>query len=161
MKAFAIFPVALFAIPVHAGNLVGTVVPPYPAGLDSKQGTCVSGGAGYEHLCDYAFGILEDENGKLLMILGQKHVPGSENPVRWLVTDAIAYPAVAEDQYLARGACEVNGEPDDSVIAIVQVVDAESFNKALWARRLDRETGKFVDLSPTGVRCVNEGWGAD
>ncbi|MFZ5723068.1 MAG: hypothetical protein ACOY33_05345 [Pseudomonadota bacterium] len=161
MKSFPLLLIAFLVTPSHAADLVGSVVPPYPAGLDSRQGRCVPGGEGYEHVCDYGIGILEDAGGKKLMLLGQKSVPGPENPQRWLITDAVAYPAMAEDQYLAIGVCEIDGAPDEAVIAVAGVVDAEFSDRIVQARRLDRATGKFIELPPAGIRCLNEDRDAD
>ena len=161
MKKFAAFLTILFTVQAYSESLVGTIVPPYPKGLDGKQGACISGGAGYTHICDYAYEIIEDTAGKMLKIISKKKLPGTANPPKWKVTDEINYPKISNDTFLVIGVCQVSGEFDDSVMALVREIDAEYFDDVSWARRLDRETGKIIETSQAGIRCQNEGFDGD
>ena len=48
----------LAPLSVAATDLVGRVVPPYPAGLDELGGSCVSDSTDPARVCDYSVGVL-------------------------------------------------------------------------------------------------------
>ena len=48
----------LAPLSVTAADLVGRVMPPYPAGLDELGGSCVSDSVEPARVCDYSVGVL-------------------------------------------------------------------------------------------------------
>jgi hypothetical protein len=42
----------------NGDTLVGRTVPPYPAGLDELQGTCIAGGPLPAQVCDYNLAVI-------------------------------------------------------------------------------------------------------
>lgn len=142
-------------------SLVGSTIPPYPAGLAHEQGACVAqalGSAADE--CDFSIGVLEDAGSGPTTLFGAR-LAGRDDAgkARWTITDAVPYPALPNGYLLAIATCETDGRKDETIVAVVRATEAEWLADALWARRYDLGTEKFVDHPNRGVRCLNEGWG--
>ena len=45
--------------------------------------------------------------------------------------------------------------------AVPDAAAQETFQASRWAVRLDRDSGKFVEVPPASVRCYNEGFGIE
>jgi hypothetical protein len=144
-----------------AEGLVGSTIPPYPAGLLHTQGACIARAlqdAADE--CDFSIGILEDSSGLPVTLFGAR-IAGHDDAgrARWTVTDALPYPALPEGYLLAIGTCESDGRKDETIVAAVRATQDEWLADVIWARRYAVGTQKFVEHPGRGVRCLNEGWG--
>jgi hypothetical protein len=137
-----------------ADGLVGSTIPPYPAGVLHEQGTCIAD-------CDFSIGILEDASSVPKTLFGARLAGRDESgKARWTVTDALPFPAMPEGFLLALATCEVDGKQDETIVAAVRGSEVEEWlEDVVWARRFDLATGKFVEHASQGVRCLNEGWG--
>ena len=153
-----------WTIPAAATELIGQEVPPYPDGLVSRQGSCVTDSPGYEHVCDYQLALVEDADGTPRYVVAGQAVGHDANGPRWRVLDAIVHPGLAADEYLALGACRLHGtaddEPDPAIVAVVGFGgDVEWFDDVRRAWRLDFAQQRLVELPVAGVQCANEGYG--
>lgn len=160
MKVAAWLAALLPAVAV-AEDLVGSTIPPYPAGLVNEQGACVAGMlGGVARECDFSIGILEDASSVPKTLFGAR-LAGRDDKgrARWTITDVVPYPILPEGYYLAMTTCESDGRKDETIVAVVRGEDIEWLADVLWARRYDLDTQKFVDQPSSGLRCLNEGWG--
>ena len=160
MKVVAWLAALLPAVAV-AEDLVGSTIPPYPAGLVNEQGACVAGMlGGVARECDFSIGILEDASSVPKTLFGAR-LAGRDDKgrARWTITDVVPYPILPEGYYLAMTTCESDGRKDETIVAVVRGEDTEWLADVLWARRYDLDTQKFVDQPSSGVRCLNEGGG--
>ena len=137
-----------------AGSLVGSTIPPYPAGLVHSQGACVAGE------CGFSIGILEDSSGVPKTLFGAR-IAGHDDAgrARWTITDAVPYPTLPEGYLLAIATCESDGKRDETIVAAVRATQTEWLEGVIWARRYALGAEKFVEHPSRGVRCLNEGWG--
>ena len=154
----------LGTLPAAATDLVGKEVPPYPDGLVSRQGSCVTDTPGYAHVCDYGIALVDDADGRPRYIAAKQALGHDANGSRWRVLDAIPYPDVAADEYLALGACRLRGtpegEPDPAMVAVVGFGgDVEWFDDVRRAWRLDFAQKRLVEMPVAGIQCANEGYG--
>jgi hypothetical protein len=145
---------ALVPAAALAEGLVGSTIPPYPAGLVHNQGACIV------DECDFSIGILEDSSG-LPKTLFAARIAGHDDAgrARWTITDAMPYPALPEGYLLAIATCESDGKKDETIVAAVRLTETEWLEEVIWARRYAVGTEKFVEQPSRGVRCLNEGWG--
>lgn len=145
---------AIVPIAALADGLVGSTIPPYPAGVVHEQGACIAD-------CDFSIGILEDASSTPKTLFGARLAGRDESgKARWTVTDALPFPALPEGYLLAMSTCEVDGKQDETIVAAVRGSEVEEWlEDVIWASRFDPATGKFVERASTGVRCLNEGWG--
>lgn len=140
---------------VGATELVGQVVPPYPDGLRSLTGSCVSDSDDYQRVCDWSIETLADADGiRRWVVAGSR--AGDGGPIGLLrITDAIAHPHIAEGFDLQTGTCRLDGADDDHVVAVVRIdFGREFWGDTTWARRLDFSTGTLVELDPARVDCL-------
>lgn len=152
----------LGTLPAAATDLVGLEVPPYPDGLASRQGSCVTDMQGYEHVCDYGIALVDDAVGRPRYIVAKQSLGHDASGARWRVLDVIPHPDVAADEYLALGACRLRGapEPDPAIIAVVGLGgDVEWFDDVRRAWRLDFARKRLVDMPVAGLQCANEAYG--
>lgn len=155
----------LWPVTAMAGELIGQVVPPYPATLQDIGGSCMTLTPGYAHICDYSVGVLADavEDAADLpvirwLVVGRM-VGRDGTQARWLITDAVAYPKSESGYHLQMGSCRLAGQQDDRVIAVVRDDDqGELLTDVRWARRVELPLGKFTELDPRAVDCLNEAY---
>ena len=156
----------LAPLSVAAADLVGKVMPPYPAGLDELGGSCVSDSADPAHVCDYSIGVLATpargtggEPVPRFVVAGQ-FAGRDGDRAQWRITDALPYPAGRSGYYLQFGTCRVNGRDDPRVAAIVRQHDTstEWLKDVAWAGRLRLPNGRFDVLEARTVDCVNEAY---
>jgi hypothetical protein len=146
---------------VLAEGLVGSTVPPYPAGLVEMQGACIAQALqDTADACDFSIGIFGDSSGVPTILFGAR-IAGRDDAGRahWTITDTLAYPALPEGYLLAIASCESEGRRDQTIVAAVRAGETEWLADVIWARRYAPDTEKFVEQSSRGVRCLNEGWG--
>ena len=154
----------LGTLPAAASDLIGRDVPPYPDGLASRQGSCVTDVQGYEHVCDYGLALVEDADGDPRFVVAEQSLGHDANGPRWRVLDAIPYPEVAAGEYLALGTCRLRGARDDdpgpAIVAVVGIGgDVEWFDDVRRAWRLDFAQKRLVEMPVAGIECANEGYG--
>ena len=140
--------------------MIGKVVPPYPEGFRSNTGSCV--GTGIDQLCARSIATLDDDEDRTVQLLAAQFVDRVGDQPRWRITDSVPYPALRRDELVAIATCQRNGVDDTGVVAIIDTgADGASGLEMLpavrWAMRLDRGTGKFLRVTPSSVRCYNEG----
>lgn len=166
-SAMRTWSMALLApLSVTTTDLIGRVMPPYPAGLDELGGSCVSASAGAAHVCDYSVGVLAtpavDQAGEPVprfVVAGQ--LAGRDGArAQWRITDAQPYPAGRSDYYLQFGTCRVNGRDDAHVAALVRQHDTvtEWLKDVAWAGRLRLPDARFDMLDVRTVDCINEAY---
>jgi hypothetical protein len=153
----------LWMLPATASDLIGREVPPYPDGLASSEGSCVTDMQGYEHVCDYGIALVDDAVGRARYIVAKQSLGHDASGARWRVLDAIPHPDMAGDEYLALGTCRVRGTPDEepvpAIVAVVRVGgDVEWFDDVRRAWRLDFARKRLVEVPVAGLECANEGY---
>ena len=152
--------VVALAMPLHAQGLVGSIVPPYPAGLSEQEGSCI--GDKPDQPCEWGIGVLANAAGKKVQIYAASDAkPPEERNARWRVTDVLPYPTLGKGLDLAVAVCRSGGAEDSAILAVVRNAKREFLQATGWVYRLDRTSGKFVKLSPNGIDCINAGLDAD
>lgn len=157
---------AAFA-PVFAADisLVGKIVPPYPAGLDELQGSCISGGPLPAQVCDYSLTVVgrfaadRAQGATATQILAMRNLDPGARQARWMVTDAAAVPKPRKDYVLQIGTCRIDGVGNANIVAFVRHGDREYSRDVRWARQLDIASGILVPVAAKRVDCLNEGLG--
>jgi len=143
--------------------MIGKVVPPYPAGFRSNTGSCVGVGTGIDQLCARSIATLDDDEDRTVQLLAAQFVERVGDEPRWRITDSVPYPALRRDELVAIATCQRNGVDDTGVVAIIDTgadgaSELDMLPAVRWAVRLDRGTGKFLRMTPSTVRCYNEGF---
>jgi hypothetical protein len=141
-----------------AENLVGTIVPPYPAGFTRESSACISEPYHPERICDFAIEVIsmKDE----LRLLLEKSAPTIEpKKARWQILDWMPYPRTSSNERVVFAMCERNDNPDKTVIAVVKHKDAEWYTDVVAAFIANLAKGRFEAADTAGIRCINEGWG--
>jgi hypothetical protein len=146
-----------------AAGWIGKIVPPYPDGVIETTGTCI-GDAQLDPatICDHAFAVLDDPQGKLRTILALEQAPHFGKLPLWRIVDALEPDELADRNIqVATGTCQQRGTDDATVVALVRVVDQEWLSPVLRAWRFDVTAGKLLPLPVADIRCHNEGFGYD
>lgn len=158
MRTIAVLLVLLFvAAPASASDLIGRLVPPYPAGMASDMGTCI---ASKRDPCGYSIGTLNDAQGKILKVMAlalSKRLKGV--PV-WRVIDIRDAPALARQQMWALEECAVDGKIDPTIIGAVSYRDMGGWietKDTIWAIRFDVAAGRLEDVKLATVSCTLPG----
>ena len=144
-------------------NIVGTVVPPYPQGFDSFEGTCIAGKGKTAQPCQYTIGILQaSRDDTPVGIFAGTYDHLENNFIRWKVTDYIQYPAVPNGHTFTSVGCQLNGTEDETILAVLEPEKGNSMEpaglgKAIWARKLNVASGKFTTVGTSSVKCLYEG----
>lgn len=148
--------------PTGWAGWIGRVVPPFPEGFRSNTGGCVGSGSNAEQICARSIGTIDDADDRSVRLYAAELAGHNGNEARWKITDVVPYPKLLRGERVSISTCTVDGAADAGAIAIVDtaVEDAqarETFAAVRWAVRLDRVSGRFVDLDPRQVQCYNEG----
>jgi hypothetical protein len=141
-----------------AGDFTGTIVPPFPEEWKDQGGACISGSLGIKRTCDYSIGVVKKDN-RLVLYFGKSAPRTDPKKARWLVTDQMPYPEAPSGFQVVYGLCQRNGNPDETIIAIVKTTDTKWYTVIRSAYRANLDTGRFEKVSIKGLRCSNEGWG--
>ncbi|TXH73206.1 MAG: hypothetical protein E6Q88_05585 [Lysobacteraceae bacterium] len=162
LRAVVAILLAAWISPVLAGGLIGRTVPPYPSGLTEQQGSCISGGPGHSHVCDYGIAVLgkapvrDGEIAKPLYVIGQRMVGNHKDRPRWRITDAIKPPRVKRGYLLEIASCRLDGDSELSVIAaVVRYGEEEYSSDVIWSRRLDMASGRLLPVKAGRIECIN------
>lgn len=157
MRTLAITLACLCALPISAAELIGAVVPPYPDGMTSDMGSCVSEG---DQFCAYTIASLHSVDGSVVSILAQKLIKYVNGDPVWEIVDAREAPVHSANQLWAFEECRVDGIIDPSAAGLVTFRDMGGWlesDKTVWAARLDVETQRLVQLNPEEVSCTLPG----
>jgi hypothetical protein len=148
------FVVGLLALTCQAGqsaDLIGTVIPPYPAGWKHLGGACLT----YRETCDFAISDLKSPSATYVVI-GKSARSNDPREPRWLVTD-ILQPRVPAGHHIESADCRLNGKIDGTILAVVKTTDTEWFKNVLVAYRVKLPAGRFEKISTKGVQCARLG----
>lgn len=163
--ACAVFAIAPVAVAAAEGGLIGTTLPPYPAGLDELQGVCIAGGPSPDRICDYGLQVIgrpatdPNRDATPTQILAARNLEPEADQARWRVTDAVAVPKPRKGYALQIGSCRLDRTDGAHIVAFVRHGDREYSRDVLWARRLDIASGKLQPVAIKRVDCINEGLG--
>lgn len=149
--------VLLSSLPALAQDkLIGKVVPPYPKGVSSEMGMCISDGDSGG--CEFTISTLNAADGAVIGVLAAKHLHRRIGPENyWHVLDVQKTPALGKGQMWAIGDCHLNDLPDPATIGIVTYRDRGGWvetDQTIWAVKFDLKTQKLLTISPTDVECV-------
>lgn len=146
-------------------SLVGKTVPPYPAGLDELQGSCISGGPLPAQVCDYSLTVVgrfaadRAQGATATQVLALRNLDSGARQARWTVTGAVAVPKPRKGYELQIGTCRVDRVDSPNVVAFVRHGDREYSRDVRWARQFDIASGMLVPVESKRVDCINEGLG--
>ncbi|MDH5445942.1 MAG: hypothetical protein OEY52_10315 [Gammaproteobacteria bacterium] len=148
-----------FSASAYAENLIGKVVPPYPDGLKSRQGACISVELGDNKFCDYAVEELQEIGKKPHTIVIKKQIGRKGKKAIWKITDQIDYPEIRKGEYLTFAGCKVNNVFDQTVMAVVSFTESQFHKATSWAAIVNLKSGLVTKIQPNGIECDNAGWG--
>lgn len=153
------------AVGVDTAALVGSEVPPWPDGLRELSGTCVSPSDDPAQVCSHGIAVVgrmpadADASAVPVLVAATRSLGRDGGLPRWRVTDVLPHPQAGDGDYVQSATCRVGGVDDGGVVALVGD-DAEAERlPARWARRLDFASGRFAEIDPATVDCLNEGHG--
>lgn len=160
MKINIIILVMFFTVlsSAQAGSLIGTTVPPFPEGLESKSGACISYELGNDRFCDYAVGLVRKIGQKPHSIIIEKQIGRKGNSSIWEVTDEIEMPIIKKDSHLSFSRCKLDDVYNPTVIAVVIYTEEEFHKASTWAGIIDLKNGLFSEIPTQNIECENEGW---
>jgi hypothetical protein len=155
---------ALFVLVACTGSVfaqqdwVGKIVPPEPEGwYDVGDDRCTM------TKCERLIRIWSDSPRTAKQVLprylvAEKFVDGFGLRARWVVTDFVEYPPIKSGYLMKHLVCWVVKGKQEMIWAVMQDEGSEVsvFTNAIWARRLNRTTGKFENLDLKRVKCFNE-----
>ena len=146
--------------------LIGKTMPPYPEGLREVGGICLADPGNPGAVCDHSIALLADASidpgaAAVMRYVVAGRMQGRDGTVAlWKITDALPYPAVAQDYFWQAGSCRLDRVEDGKVIAVVRHdLEQEYSRDVVWARRLELKSGRFLAVEPERVDCLNEGYG--
>lgn len=134
-----------------ADHLIGKTIPPYTNAWQEEGGACLLN-------CNYNLGVLI-KGQERLFYLGKTSPQSTDSEPRWQVLDTMPYLEAPDGYELVYSACEHQGTPDPSLIALVKTVDAEWLDQVRFVYKANINKGVFETMSTAGVRCQNIGWG--
>jgi len=143
-----------------AAALIGMRVPPYPDGLLDIVGSCIPGGEGLDHVCDYGMTVLgrgdrDAGTAQGVYLVGSRNTDTAADSPVWEITDAVDMP-VSDGYQLQIADCRIDGQPSRGVAALVRHGDGGEYSADIaWARRYDTASGKFVETGDAKVDCVD------
>lgn len=143
-----------------AAALIGMRVPPYPDGLLDIVGTCIPGGEGLDHVCDYGMTVLgrgdrDAGTARGVYLVGSRNTDTAAARPVWEITDAVDMPA-SDGYRLQIADCRIDGQPSRDLAALVRHEGGQEYSADItWARRYDTASGEFVELGDAKVDCVD------
>ena len=160
MRLIPALAMLLFVLPAAATatDLIGTIVPPYPEGTESRMGQCIEDASG--DICAFSVSTLNANDGTVVAILAKALSHRVEGTAHWHVLDVHDAPQLEEGQMWAIEECVKDGTPDPATIGIVAYRDMGGWietGETVWAIRFDRESQKLTELDPDAVECILPG----
>lgn len=127
-----------------------------PSGLEELGGSLLD----FVDEPEYALVLVAAGSRQMLWLNRFTH-RDDEGKAHWDVRAVLQLPALQDDELLSYGGfCQLDGEHDAEVVAIVQAEDAASFTTVRRAWRANRSLERFEEMPTSGVACVNEGYDA-
>jgi len=159
MRSVVLVAVALLPVPSLAAELVGTEVPPYPAGLTSLHGSCLGDTDKGEDICAWSVGTLNMRSGAPVGVFaGRLAGNASDGTARWLVTGHLVLPSVEEGYEVQIGTCRRSGVDDQTIVALARLDPDKEYSDAVaWAAQFDRTSGALATMDTAGIDCANIG----
>jgi len=102
----------------------------------------------------YGYFIYTDNNKSYLVL--QTLVTYNSNEPVWEYTDFIQISKHEEPYRLILSACELDGEIDDTIAAIVNIAGKKVSSDVLQAWALNTEKKRIQEIPTTGISCVND-----
>jgi len=158
--------------PTKAGNeWIGTHYPPLPDGASYRGGDSMhAAGNNKSNSSDgeYALSII-DVRGREMIWLNRVIGKASEGRAKKIVTGVLVPPEVPKGYVLEYGICgtERRGHPaaqpepsdvrvDPEIVAVIRREKTKVLTSARWTWRADRDTGRFKEVDPKGIVCLND-----
>lgn len=142
-----------------AATFIGTQVPPYPDGIESRSGACIALIWGHERTCDVSVGTLARTGENPFAIIVKRKIGLSGKSVLWEVTDQIPYPKIRAGESFSFLWCRVEGKFDATIVAVVRLSDSRWLPAVNWAKKINLESGTVSTISSQDVECENQDWG--
>jgi hypothetical protein len=132
------------------GPYVGTRHNPLPPGVNYVEGATLHiDGAGY------VLSHVQTPDGDMVWL--DSIVTGARPPAS-IVRATVRVPNLARDERLLIASCDVNGQLDSRVVAIVvNEANATKFTKVRQAWRVDAQRGRFDVIPVAGITCEDPG----
>ncbi|WP_374334422.1 hypothetical protein [Leeia sp.] len=159
--ALALLALLLSSPVLSAGDsreLIGTTIPPLPAGWRKDGGMCIASSLGVEQVCAFSLGTLWKGNQRWLYIGRAVAGPQADKP-QWQVSDQMASPPAPKGYQVVIVPCQRDGQVAETTVAVVQATSKEWYTRVRVAYRANLTTGRFESIPVQGLRCVNEGAG--
>lgn len=159
--------------PTEVGDeWVGTRYPPMPDGVTLRGGDSMYDyGSSTEDSPNenYSMSIV-DARGWLMVWMDRVVGWTSEGRAKAVVTDVLVLPEISEDYVLEFGSicgtfsserAHVQPEPSDvtydpEIVAVLRRGKAKVLTHARRAWRADRDAGRFEEIDPEGIVCLND-----
>ncbi len=134
-------------------HILGTSGPPFMEGWVLETGACVGRSLGSDRICDYSVGIMR--NGDFKLVYMGRAVPNAKAPGKgyWLIIDEMLHPPMAEKQELIFTLCRKRRQRDDTIFAVVEIVNGSGSERVSKAFRANLSTEKLESISSAGVTC--------
>ncbi len=139
-----------------AVDYVGLRYGSLPPGLEELGGSLLD----FVDEPEYALVLVAAGSRQMLWLNRFAHRDDEGKP-HWDVRAVLQLPALRDNELLSYGGfCQLDGEQDSEVVAIVQAEDAASFTTIRRAWRANRSLERFEEMPTSGVVCMNEGYDA-
>ena len=138
---------------LSSGHYVGVHHDPMPAGVTAEGGALIRVGKG-----DYSVSHVRARGVDMLWL--DSIVPGkTQNPEKVVIAE-LRIPPLDRDERLFMASCDVRGQFDSRVVAIVvNETGVAKFAKIRQAWRADVVRGRFDVIPVTGITCEDPGLG--
>lgn len=159
MRSAIVIAAVLLSVSTQAAELIGTQVPPYPAGTSNLIGSCLGDTEKGEDICAWSVGTLNDSSDVAIGVFAGKSAGNeADGTARWLVTGYLALPSAKEGYEVQIGSCRRSGVDDQTIVALARLNPNEEYsNDVAWAAQLDRTNGALAPLATAGIDCANIG----
>lgn len=147
-----------------AGELTTTV----PAPAESLATRRFSGHdlpAGFERLAAFLLAMPDAPEYTLMHVQGdtaqelwlcRNSGERQNGAIVWVLSDRQVVPALAGDEALILGLCQVEGETDPAIAAVVRKTATPKWREVRAAWRADVEHGRLHPIATEGIACVGE-----
>ena len=115
------------------------------------------GGTLYDNKFEGTYGILDCSYQGFRILFLERLLDDSTYHAE--ILDGIAV-KVAEDEFISIQLCQKEGTKDMEIIALSKLEnEKEYYDQIKKAWRANRQTGKIEEISPSNIKCMNEGYG--
>ena len=131
----------------------GSLVPPYPDGLTSYSGTCVTDPHSGD-ICGRGVGTIDVVSGQpVAFYAGELAARNASGEAIWRITDIAKAPTIPKGYVADTGLCLA--QPDSRRVVAVLRWDSGSVAPAdvIWGMVLDPATGRFEDIAVRHITC--------